>query len=97
MVSNMNGCELLYIVYTSSNLGDLFENTKALWCLSIAPVVLASLWVKPPSIFQSFFLTLIVFRNNYITIGAAGGGENVQGQTRCSACKGYCQAHKNVR
>lgn len=55
LISNMNGCELLYIVYKSSNLGDLFENTKALWCLSIAPVVLASLWVKPPSVFQSFF------------------------------------------
>lgn len=32
-----------------------------------------------------------------IITGTTRGGENVQGQTRCSACKGYCQTHQNVR
>lgn len=38
-----------------------------------------------------------VFHMNYIAIGTAGGGENVQGQAGCSAGKGYCQADQNVR
>lgn len=32
-----------------------------------------------------------------ITAGTSGGWKNVQRQTRCSACKGYCQANQNVR
>lgn len=32
-----------------------------------------------------------------IVSGTSGGGENVQGQARCSACKGYCQTNQNVR
>lgn len=32
-----------------------------------------------------------------IAIGTSRGWENVQRKTGRSACKGYCQAHKNVR
>lgn len=32
-----------------------------------------------------------------VAVGASGSRENVQGQTGCTACKGYCQEKQNVR
>ena len=32
-----------------------------------------------------------------VAVGASGSRENVQGQTGCTTCKGYCQEKQNVR
>lgn len=60
------------------------------------PLVLncPSFWMESNPAWCLCFFALTLW---CITIGTSRGWENVQRQTGCSACKGYCQAHKNVR